>query len=459
MTDVAHSTAAPAPEEDVTTTLYRAAIGPVSTAYYLPIFTRFEAAEHAGISWNHAASLLTLNWLIFRQLWLAALGYAAILLTLALLVFGIGRLVFDFSDAMMTALGLGFGLAAFVLPGLFGNALLHGECRKRMSKALATHADVADACTELWSQASTRKRIISLAAVNTVLALLAGWIYLQFSLTVAPQGAVDAVEPGHVAVGHTVDLTVPPGLSAATSTSASAPLGAPTSATAVMQSSAPASASGAISTASASTPAAAASALAPPASATSTLPAATVPLAGVPSNPGSAPQAVRAPASATSSISAVSTAPAVSAVVASRPTTPASAIPKSTASATQLQSSAPTALIAPRASAPKRAEAPVKPVAQERPPKEARKPRPASTPATQQKPYFINVGLFAVPDNAENAHAKLLEAHLPSVTKELKSAKGPLTRVRVGPFATEDEANAAVVKIKALQLDAVIVQP
>jgi cell division protein FtsN len=31
--------------------------------------------------------------------------------------------------------------------------------------------------------------------------------------------------------------------------------------------------------------------------------------------------------------------------------------------------------------------------------------------------------------------------------------------VRVGPFSTQQEAQAAVEKIKALQLDAIIVQP
>jgi len=79
--------------------------------------------------------------------------------------------------------------------------------------------------------------------------------------------------------------------------------------------------------------------------------------------------------------------------------------------------------------------------------------------ANTEHPYFVNVGLFAVAENAARAHEKLRSAQLPSATKELKSAKGPLTRVRVGPFASQAEAQAAVEKIKALQLDAIIVQP
>lgn len=96
------------------------------------------------------------------------------------------------------------------------------------------------------------------------------------------------------------------------------------------------------------------------------------------------------------------------------------------------------------------------------PPATTEKPkRKASSVATSDaavKPYFINVGLFAVPENAASAHAKLLEAQLPSVLKELKSTKGRQIRVRVGPFTSRSDAQAAVEKIKALQLDAVIVQ-
>ena len=144
------------PQEDVTTTLYRAAIGPVSSAYYLPLFTRFEAADRASITWNTAASLLTLNWLLFRQLWGAALAYAGIVAGVFVFVLGIGRLVLHFSNTLQMALLLGFGFLAFVLPGLFGNVLLHAQCRKRMERALAANAKIADACAELTAQASTQ---------------------------------------------------------------------------------------------------------------------------------------------------------------------------------------------------------------------------------------------------------------------------------------------------------------
>ncbi len=378
MIEPALATAKPAPEEDVTTSLYRAAIGPVSNGYYLPIFTRFEAAEHAGISWNTAAALSTLNWLVFRQQWAAALAYCGAVVAIVLLVFGIGRVVFQLPDTLVGALALGFGLAAFVLPGLFANAVFHTDCRKRMAKALVAHSDVRDAYAQLTRQASTRKQAIILAAANVVFWVLAVLLYLQLSalsnMTVMPSGALEA---GHVAQGRTTDIAPV----------ASAPVAPPVA----LPASEPATG--------ASEPAETASAPAIAASVPASIPVAALATASTP-----------AP-----SVAASNTMAMVDTV--GRDVT--KSLPKT------------------------------KPVAEAKPAK----------PVKHTKPYFVNVGLFAVAANAERAHAKLLGAQLASQLSELKSAKGPQIRVRVGPFATKAEAQAAVGKIKALQLDAIVVQP
>ena len=57
--------------------LYRAAIGPLGADYYAAVFDRFETAGRSRPSWNWAAALLTLNWLLFRRLWLAALAWVS----------------------------------------------------------------------------------------------------------------------------------------------------------------------------------------------------------------------------------------------------------------------------------------------------------------------------------------------------------------------------------------------
>jgi hypothetical protein len=77
--------------ESATIALYRAALGTVNVGRYLPVFERFDEEGRAGPSWNWAAALLTLNWLVFRQLWGTALVYVAAVEGLVLLVLGLGR--------------------------------------------------------------------------------------------------------------------------------------------------------------------------------------------------------------------------------------------------------------------------------------------------------------------------------------------------------------------------------
>jgi len=71
-------------------------------------------------------------------------------------------------------------------------------------------------------------------------------------------------------------------------------------------------------------------------------------------------------------------------------------------------------------------------------------------------PYAINVGLFAVADNAQRAVDLLLREGLPATQVAIESARGPRWRVRVGPFAESGQADAAALRIRALGLEAVV---
>lgn len=80
---------------------------------------------------------------------------------------------------------------------------------------------------------------------------------------------------------------------------------------------------------------------------------------------------------------------------------------------------------------------------------------PADTPTPTSR-FHINVGLFASDENARNAYAKLNQAGIAAYTQATESKQGKRTRVRVGPFETRAEAEAAAEKIRALKLDAVV---
>lgn len=74
-------------------------------------------------------------------------------------------------------------------------------------------------------------------------------------------------------------------------------------------------------------------------------------------------------------------------------------------------------------------------------------------------PYAINVGLFADEGNARRAHERLQQAGLPVLVQAVASAKGPRSRVRVGPYPQREAADEAAARIRALGLEAVVFRP
>lgn len=88
-----------------------------------------------------------------------------------------------------------------------------------------------------------------------------------------------------------------------------------------------------------------------------------------------------------------------------------------------------------------------------------------STPAgeSQIRPrprgFGVNVGMFAVAANAERTMARLADAGLPVLANPIESARGPLTRVRVGPFERRDQAEQAAAQVRALGLEARVYAP
>jgi cell division septation protein DedD len=172
--------AATAPES-ATTALYRAALGTVNVGRYLPVFQRFDEEGRAGPSWNWAAALLTLNWLVFRQLWGTALLYVAAVEGLALLVLGLGReWLATPSLAEWGFLGAILVLSCLI-PGVYGNAWLHADTRRRMTRAVRDAKTVREACGVLAQRASSRQRLMGLVLINGVLAVAAAGAYWGLS--------------------------------------------------------------------------------------------------------------------------------------------------------------------------------------------------------------------------------------------------------------------------------------
>lgn len=77
-------------------------------------------------------------------------------------------------------------------------------------------------------------------------------------------------------------------------------------------------------------------------------------------------------------------------------------------------------------------------------------------PAASVRKLYINVGIFADPDNVHRVRERLRKEHLPVDVGSVRSAGGKaLQRVRVGPFTSAAQANEAAAKVRLLGLDAV----
>ena len=431
------------PSDNAMTALSRLALGPVNTDYYLAVFERFDSTGRTTTTWNWAACLATLNWMVFRQLWGAALVYVAAAEGLALIVFGIGRSFLNWPPGVELGVLGAFAVLAFAVPGLYGNAILYADIRKRIARALAASRTVPEACALLEKQASSRKRLQMVVLANGVLGVAALIAYLVWS----PSDTKPlALEPA---------VTVAQATAAATAASATAPAasaqarpqaaGQFASTAAPMPEAAPEPAPVAESRpdpAPASTPApaaAAAKASAAPKASASTAPPATV------TPPPAEPAPSARPASAPASKAAAS---------ASAPAKTATPAASARASATPSPAASAASTPAPRReAAASRASAATKPKA------------PASATAAADKPlptvgaaagYYINVGLFAEEANARKTQARLLNEGLPAFRQELDGAKGRRIRVRVGPYDSRAQADAAAESIRAMALDAVV---
>lgn len=425
---VAHMTLE-SPSDKAITSLYRAALGPVNTERYMPVFARLDAVGRTLTSWHWSACFFTLGWMVFRRLWGAALVYVAAAEGVALLVFGVGRPLLQWPQAVEWGVVGAFAVVGSVIPGLYAHAILHADIRKRVTSALAASANIPQACDLLAAQAVSRKRLHGVIGGHALIVAAALLAYVLFPQglfdTPAAQPAAAAQQPASRAASWnqpeptlaTASRTALTASAAASPASPQAPLPEPDAGIAALAASAPLPA--AESSSSASAPAAA--------------PAPTEPASQAIATNAQSPDTPRsAKPTAANNEKTKAPPPASKASVPAKASAPAPAASK-TASATK---SAEPARPKPTAAA----KAPVEDLA-----------TVGSAPG-----FYINVGLFADESNARKAQSRLLNEGLPAFRQTLDGAKGTRVRVRVGPYASRSQAEAAAAIVKTLGLEAVV---
>ena len=213
--------------------LYLHAVGPVGTAYYERVFTRFETLGRTPPTWNHAAAFCTLGWCLLRGLWRPAAVWSSMALLLAVLMWAGAFSALPRQAQVSVAL-----LGAIVLcgvPGFFGNGWYYRLVHQQTMHALEASPSLAQAQARLAQQASSPKQW-RLAAVGQVALWALLGVFAWHSADSAPEPAPERTvgppqlnfpEPTTIAPAEDV---APPG--------AAAPLAPPESTLAMAPSSA-----------------------------------------------------------------------------------------------------------------------------------------------------------------------------------------------------------------------------
>jgi DedD protein len=91
------------------------------------------------------------------------------------------------------------------------------------------------------------------------------------------------------------------------------------------------------------------------------------------------------------------------------------------------------------------------------PPKAQPAPAPAAAPNAESGGRFVvQVGAFAESSAVREARAKVEKLGLSTYTQVVETSGGARTRVRLGPFATREEADKAAGRVKAAGLPAAV---
>jgi len=84
-------------------------------------------------------------------------------------------------------------------------------------------------------------------------------------------------------------------------------------------------------------------------------------------------------------------------------------------------------------------------------------PKSAAAPSADKAGFVVQLGVFSDADNANQVIAKVKESGLAVYTEKIPIKSGNATRVRVGPYATRDKADAALAQVKLAGADGRIV--
>ena len=176
---------------------YKAILGPKNQDYYLEQFSRLDDAGKPVASWHWPAFFVTFYWLLYRKMWLPALGYF-FLPSAYFIILGVIAAVAGSLGGIIVGLGyIAYFAAIFVVIPMYANALYHRHCKIKINEVKAAGKDEQHQLGQLSGKGGTSSvvmfivLIFGLVATLGILAAIAVPAYSQYmaraSTTMAAQ--------------------------------------------------------------------------------------------------------------------------------------------------------------------------------------------------------------------------------------------------------------------------------
>ncbi len=144
--------------------IYKAVIGPKNQDKYLHYFLGADRLGRAPVSWHWPALFVTLSWLLYRKMWLAALVYF-LLPYLVLIPLSIAAAAMGSASNFAAYAYVIFIAALFIVPSMYAKAAYYKHCKRKIAQVQKGTSDPQRQLGELTGRGGTSNIVLILVLI------------------------------------------------------------------------------------------------------------------------------------------------------------------------------------------------------------------------------------------------------------------------------------------------------
>jgi len=146
---------------------YKAALGVKNVEYYLKYFSRFDA-QGVSATWNWPSFFVTFYWLLYRKMWLLALGFFLLPIPLTF----IEILLMPVSEAAANTITFAYLAGIFIAVPMYANAFYYRHVNAKIAKVKKQTNDEATRLRMLADDGGTSGIILFIILAFVVISII-----------------------------------------------------------------------------------------------------------------------------------------------------------------------------------------------------------------------------------------------------------------------------------------------